>query len=649
MKERETVIRRLDSSPSEITLDETLALKSDFSVWLHAQEPLLKRSRRMLLLFDLQGVLIAYWCASEGTGSEPGFFSDAASAAVQQAILQTAEARRPYEFIHITEEEAENTEGTLVASPVYRSSHSAAAVLCTFAADDMQDADVTLHLALVSSFQGFAQYSAEKRKNQKFSEERMEIERFERKRNRLFQATQQIHSQIDVNSILSDVIQSLREMYPKTEFYLYLSQDTQDGAASSRPVKPLNFNKVEQDICIRSFLQNQLLVESGPLEEGHKGSQVAVPISGKQGVYGVILLRFDVATVEMQELNFLQILGDSTGSAFENAKLYEQSNVLVEELRLINEITTRLSQRLKLVDIYSFAERELRSIFQADYCIILQFDRVSGDIELQAGNVPSHLYKQFSLDESYAGYVYRTKEALIISDYRKEERPVRCRIMEGTESRSLIAAPILVDGDMVGIIQVMHRNSGYFSYDNYKLLQVLSGHIGLAITNAVLHAEVRRMAITDHLTGLYARNHLDEQITRMQQEELCGSILLIDIDDFKKINDTYGHQVGDGILKQISSIVRSSLRETDVPARWGGEELAVYLPSVTLDQAMKIAERIRRRVSQETSPRVTVSGGVSYWQTGDEQINVESLFYRADMALYRAKSGGKDLIYASQE
>lgn len=216
--------------------------------------------------------------------------------------------------------------------------------------------------------------------------------------------------------------------------------------------------------------------------------------------------------------------------------------------------------------------------------------------------------------------------------------------MEQTNSRSLIGAPIFVDGEVTGVILVTHRDANYFSYDNYKLLQVVSTHIGLAITNASLHAEMRKMIITDNLTNLHVRHYLDEEIQRKQRTDSQGSLILVDIDFFKLVNDTYGHQVGDRILIQVSSIIRTSIRNGDIAARWGGEELAIYLPNVPASRALQIAERIRLRVETETDPRVTVSCGISEWDSTHEKISVESLFYRADMALYESKNNGRNRV-----
>lgn len=151
------------------------------------------------------------------------------------------------------------------------------------------------------------------------------------------------------------------------------------------------------------------------------------------------------------------------------------------------------------------------------------------------------------------------------------------------------------------------------------------------------------MVITDHLTGLYSRNYLDEQLNLSLQRDSCGSLILIDIDYFKRINDTYGHQTGDQVLRQVAQILKENTRDEDISARWGGEELTVYLPTVELEKGLEIAERIRTCVETQTDPQVTISIGVTSW-TNDQgpALKVEKLFHQADMALYRAKNNGRN-------
>ncbi|MEH7255759.1 GGDEF domain-containing protein, partial [Neobacillus niacini] len=159
--------------------------------------------------------------------------------------------------------------------------------------------------------------------------------------------------------------------------------------------------------------------------------------------------------------------------------------------------------------------------------------------------------------------------------------------------------------------------------------------------------ELEKMIIIDNLTKLNSRNFLDENIQFSMKEDNEGTFLLIDIDNFKEINDRYGHQVGDDVLVQVANIIQKNIRGNDVGARWGGEELAIYLPKVSMDEGLAIAERLVKTVADCTFPKVTVSCGVSYWNK-DRQDTYNYLFKRADEALYLAKGTGKNKVVAQK-
>lgn len=463
------------------------------------------------------------------------------------------------------------------------------------------------------------------------------LEKEASRREMLFMVAKRLYNQIDVSSVLSEMLRSLEQLYPSSEVHLYLSQDHLNG--DSR-VKPLVFKNAAHDLVAKAFLDGHPVTEY----DRDGTMRLAVPMTGKQAAYGVLCLTIAASRWDEADLPAFLLLADTAGSAFENAKLNEQSNLLIDELRLLNELTKRLNQSLRLKEIFQFVTMELMSIFDADHCCVLQLNKEKNEFLVVSSNIPTMSSEVFSPEYGFCGIVNRTKEPLIISDYW-HTRVVTSKLMDSTGSRSLIAAPITVDGEVLGVIMVTHKSPNFFSYDNYKLLQVMSTHIGLAITNASLHAEVRRMVITDNLTGLHARHYLNEQIQNRQRKDPLGALILVDIDHFKTINDTFGHQVGDRILVQVSEIIRVSIRQGDIAARWGGEELAVYLPGIHAEQAYRIAERIRSHVESETNPVVTVSCGISEWTFENEKISVESLFYRADMALYEAKHNGRNCIF----
>lgn len=466
-----------------------------------------------------------------------------------------------------------------------------------------------------------------------------QVERDANRRSNLFHYVKRMHAQIDVDGVLTEVLDSVLDLYPYANVHLFMSQDHQ----SSHPlVRPLLLHHWQEEVYVRTFMEGTLTV-CEDIERPETMAEIGVPVGGKQGVYGVLHLQVKQAQMPDMDLELLGMMSDAAGTAFENAKLYEQSNLMIHELRMINELTQQLNKSLQLADIYQFANDELLKILTAEYCCILGYNEELGGLEVMSCNVPWLAKEVFEKDYGLGGHVFHSKEPLFMADYM-EERPTESKLMESTGSNSMIATPLIVNGEVRGVILLTHRKRHYFSYDNYRLLQALTSHIGLAVGNASLHAEVRWMANRDMLTELYARHYLDEAIHECQSRDFCGSLIVVDIDQFKQVNDTFGHQRGDKILKQVSGIVKTSIRQSDIAARWGGEELAVYLPGLGIEQALQVAERIRIRVAEETEPRVTVSCGISEWNWMHDRISVESLFYRADMALYDAKNSGRNRI-----
>jgi two-component system, cell cycle response regulator len=192
----------------------------------------------------------------------------------------------------------------------------------------------------------------------------------------------------------------------------------------------------------------------------------------------------------------------------------------------------------------------------------------------------------------------------------------------------------------------------------YKLeeqtrLELFRQGFGLALNNALTHDRLQRLAALDPLTGVYNRRfglgRMHEEFTRSIRSSTPLGLLMLDIDHFKSVNDTYGHQIGDRILKSVSSIIRTILREGDILVRYGGEEFLAILPAASSEDLRLIAERIRRSAEESSHPegnqiiRVTISiGGASYPNQNVEKESV--LLQLADDALYQAKETGRNRV-----
>lgn len=454
----------------------------------------------------------------------------------------------------------------------------------------------------------------------------------------LFEIIKKIHSSMDVDEVLHAIVDNIRYLYPSMTVDLWLSQDS---FSTSLPFKTLSFQANKEELSVQAFMEGQVVVCRLHPQQGKKGNlTLAVPLRGKQGVYGVLELSCDhQVEITEKDIEYITILADSAGNAFENAQLYQQSQKLIRELLLINGITKQLNGSLNLKEIFDFVLQKLIETYKVEYCAI--FRKIPGQDQfvISASTVEEHNGMLIDPTDWPWNKVLSHKEAVIDSDLWEEKDQSYF-----LDHRSLLGVPLVTGSDIEGAIFLSDRNPHAFSFDDFKLLEVLAQHVNLAIRNASLHSEVERMVITDNLTGLYNRKYLDEHVKRSLKQDKQGTLILMDIDYFKRVNDTFGHQVGDEILIQVAALLLSSIRKTDIAARWGGEELAVYLPDTPQDSAVEVAERIRVRIQEQTTPAVTISMGIAGWTSLDREETVESLFGYADVALYEAKNKGRNQI-----
>jgi len=468
----------------------------------------------------------------------------------------------------------------------------------------------------------------------------LRIERDHEKRDRLYQVTKKIHSSIDVNEVLHAIVENVKYMYPELQAELWLSHDS---CSTSLPVKQFTFQSDESEVSVQAYMEARTIVKKFV---GDRALTLAAPLRGKQGVYGVIEFHApDPITLQKRDIEYISMLADTAGTAFESAQLYYQTRNMIRELLLINEITQQLNKSLKLKDVLKFVIGKLLETYEAEYCCILRKSDDTDAFVIQASSNEKHLGQVVGKRWQKLINLLKKTEPIIVADLPTGEGEPLFR-----GYRSYVGVPLVDNGKVGGAILVMDSRTNFFTFDDYKLLEILAQHMNLALTNASLHAEVERLVVIDNLTGLYNRKYLYDYVTASQETDDYGSLILIDIDYFKNVNDTYGHQVGDEILVQVADILHDSIRSSDVATRWGGEELAIYLPRVKIDKALDVAERIRKRVMDRTKPQITISSGLSFWDRTDRFISVESLFQCADAALYQAKSVGRNkIIVASMD
>ena len=222
--------------------------------------------------------------------------------------------------------------------------------------------------------------------------------------------------------------------------------------------------------------------------------------------------------------------------------------------------------------------------------------------------------------------------------------------------RSLIAIPLIFQKNLVGILYVDDFKPRSLEKDLIRLLSILGSFATMSIDNARLHQKTLELASTDGLTGLLNHRQFKkdfcEELRRAERYQTGLSIILLDVDDFKKFNDLSGHPCGDVILRKLADLLRELLRECDLVYRYGGEEFVVLLPETDLDEALLAADRIRHIVEQQSAAflpelsqvsGVTVSVGVASFP--HDGATVEVLLKQVDDLLYMAKGAGKNKVY----
>jgi diguanylate cyclase (GGDEF)-like protein len=321
----------------------------------------------------------------------------------------------------------------------------------------------------------------------------------------------------------------------------------------------------------------------------------------------------------------------------------------VAELETLSKTSRGLAASLQTHELVRALAREtMAAIPEAETLVLVQrgdsealrvdyFERNSGRFERADG----------PRDVGATRWVLEHGEALYLANRRHPVHDIA--LQDDTGIRSWLGVPLLIHGNTEGVLIVESRANDVFDRDDSTLLEAIASQAAVALQNAQLY----ELAMVDGLTRLFVRRYfdarLDEEIERTKRFETEFSVIMMDIDNFKQLNDTYGHLVGDRALRAIAAIVKEQMRGVDTAARYGGEEFGIVLPRTPMVDAYNLAERIREEIAELVIPTddgtvsVTASMGIaSFPESG--ATDSEGLVRLADRALYRAKKTGKNRV-----
>ena len=351
----------------------------------------------------------------------------------------------------------------------------------------------------------------------------------------------------------------------------------------------------------------------------------------------------------------------------ENELLRRQLQALLDEARLNEKKWHRFEQVEKqliathtLTDLFQAILQDYKSAFDTDVVTLVLLDpeyEIARTLEREKrGNSKlSGLVLLESLEsgdiQPYLGPFDTEQKRAIFDPW-----PSGCQ--------SMILLPLMRQGELIGSLNMSSCMSERFTADrSTDFLERLAAVFAICLENSLNHERLKLVGLTDPLTGVYNRRYFEtrchEEVAGARRHRLPLACMFLDIDKFKRINDTLGHLAGDEVLRIVASLIKSQLRNNDVIARYGGEEFVVLLPQTTLPQACEIAERVRFVMAAQPlrplpgqSLEVTISIGVAVTQeelAGDDRGIANSLLEVADQALYQAKESGRNRVVSAED
>lgn len=388
-----------------------------------------------------------------------------------------------------------------------------------------------------------------------------------------------------------------------------------------------------KDIENHDFVINSKAYKLPPVigEITFKINSLFMPVVKDENIFGITELVFENDTqINMEFLFLMKILAGQISLKLQNIVLDEQSRINVEFHDSMKNIAKIIETQYELNYIVPLIG-EMLDRFISDHLIY---------VFLKQNNEFTLVWPKACKDER-------------IYEILKQLSPQTPYVL--TNDDKIGAFPLTSEGEITGCI-VARSTLDKLSTRDISYLEQLTRQSAITINRANAYAKILQYATLDALTGLNNRRQFEVRLkqeiatTKRQKNPLCA--MMIDIDFFKKVNDTYGHASGDAVLRAVASVIKEHLRESDIPSRYGGEEFAVLLPYTHIDEAQIVGERLRKAVESTPVPidkkniNVTISMGLAEFnpeETGEE------LFERADKALYEAKESGRNRVCINKD
>lgn len=323
------------------------------------------------------------------------------------------------------------------------------------------------------------------------------------------------------------------------------------------------------------------------------------------------------------------------------------------EMSLMSEMLTMLQYTSEVDEAYSVIGKYLNQLYSGLDGSLMVLDEIKRNLTIRySWGEEQHVIKTFAVSDCWA---LRTGKAYLSE---QGSQPILCNHVQKPNPSSLFCLPIIIDSAPMGCLSLSTKaKTPTIKEEHRRLAMTVVDQIGLALTNIRLKQTLRQQAIHDTLTGLYNRLYLEEtfdrELYRQERSNQPLSVLIIDLDHLKSVNDFYGHAAGDAVLRELGNLIKKNIRASDMPCRFGGDEFVLVMPDTKIDTAVRRAERIAdvfRQLSipfgTQTLGEFTLSIGIACAPLHGHTSS--DLLEAADKALYEAKRAGRDRVKTAE-
>jgi diguanylate cyclase (GGDEF)-like protein len=341
--------------------------------------------------------------------------------------------------------------------------------------------------------------------------------------------------------------------------------------------------------------------------------------------------------------------------AVQHARLYERAVQTARRLSILHEAIQQVSATLDPLQLYEAIHNAATQLMVTESFVISLLDPSRQEIEVvylvdRHGHAPS---KRLPVGSGLSGYIIRTGRSVLVRDVTGGMEFEVVQLGDPEPVLSFLAVPMRrQDGSVFGMVSAQSYQLKAYTQEDLELLELLATHASVALDNTRLFGELQRLAIIDDLTGIYNRRHFFQvahlEFERARRYNRALSIIMLDIDHFKEVNDQFGHLVGDQVLRVVTERCSQIIRETDVLGRYGGEEFILLVPETGLEGVKQLAERLRVAISETPiearGKTVQVTASIGLAGLTLDCIDLDQLVSMADEALYLAKNIGRNAV-----